>query len=154
MPSNRTLAFAKDGFTISDTNPDNYNLWLEYPPLGLLEKKTTSITVQGGFSCSLGIDTQDVAHDYDFFPLVIGEAQRRGTDERFLMPMVPEFSCAFSFPVSSSFITYRVYADKVQLRWYAACALMGFEECPDSDVIYDITLYFYLWELGSVWPQP
>lgn len=152
--SYRGMKFAKDGYTIEDTNPDHMNLWLKYPPLGYLEKKSTTITIQGGFSCSLGIDTKNIAHDYDFIPLVIGVGYRNGTDDKYLLPFVPEFTCDFGlFNVSNSFISYRVDADKVQLRWYAACAIMGFEECPLFNVTYNIDLYFYLWEMGSTW-QP
>lgn len=150
----RGIKFAKDGYTIEDTNPDHMNLWTKWPPLALLEKKSTSITIQGS-GCSLGVNTQNVAHDYDFFPLVIGVAERSGTGKRYLMPIVPDFTCDFGlFPVSSSFLTYRVRANDVQIRWYAACAIMGFEDCPLFNVTYNIDLYFYLWELGSVWPQP
>lgn len=148
----RGLKFAKDGYTVESTNPDHYNLWTKYPPLGLLEKKTTTVTIQGA-GCSLAIDTKDVPHDYDFIPLVIGTAEKQGTGVEELMPIVPDFYCDFTFPVSSSFINYRVYDDRVQIRSYAACAIMGFEECPVFNVTYNINLYFYLWELGSIW-QP
>jgi hypothetical protein len=148
--SDRGIKLAKDGKTIASTNPDDYNLWTKYPPLSFLEKKTVEITIGPG---NCGYQTEDVDYDYDFIPLVLGIVSD-ADGNRYFMP-AEDFvvlNCDWGL-FSSMYFNYKIVDGKVVIEYFGECAEMGYSECPLSNHVFTVDLYFYIWEMGSKWPE-
>ncbi len=144
----RGIKFAKDGKTIASTNPDDYNFWTAYPPLNFLEKKSTTVTAKP----SVKSGTKVVSHSYGFSPVVFVEVQKQG-GTKYLLP-AQEFdyiACDFGLYQVLQF-GYSVFDSKVEVYWTADCALMGSSYGVLYDQVFNIYLYFYLWELGKTFP--
>lgn len=145
------IKIAKEGADIYSTDIDDYILWTKYPPIAFLEKKTASVTVGSG-SCS---GTLSVPHDYDFFVLTKVTVEQQGSGNRYFMPATDfgSISCNVGDIPNINF-TYKVYEDRIDIEYNAECIepMVG-TSCPLSNATFDFELYFYMWELGSPWPQ-
>lgn len=145
------IKIAKPGCDVYSTDINDYILWTKYPPITFLEKKTTTITVGSG-GCS---GTLSVPHDYDFFLLTKVTVEQQGSGNRYFMPATDfgTISCGVGDIPNINF-TYKVYEDRIDIEYNAECIepMVG-TSCPLSNATFDIELYFYMWELGSPWPQ-
>lgn len=147
--ADRGIKFAKDGKTISSTDPDDYNFWTKYPPLNFLEKKTVTITA----TPSNYSGTTEVSHSYDFIPMVIGTIQRTSgmtPSSEFQMPCsyFTALPCDFGLFETVNF-NFSILSNKVNITWTASCGVMGYEEGPTVNVKFVAKLYFYLFPLGK-----
>jgi len=146
------IKIAKDGKSIYSTDIDDYVLWTKYPPLTFLEKKTEVISVTSG-GCS---GSYDIAHTYDFIPLVRVHVSQTGTggdSRRFLLPATnfANMSCGGDIP-SSSF-TYDVTDEKVRITYAAECIIpMVGTACSATATSFTVEVDFFMWRLGSPWP--
>lgn len=153
------VKIAKPGKSVNSTNIDDYILWSKYPPLTFLEKKSVDIVV--GTSCDLSDPViEEVAHDYGFFPLVIGTVQKTAgnpttrLNQRYLMPseQFTRIHCDFGSPEVVTF-DYKVKLDKIEISYNVKCIIPQFGyDCPLSSQTFQVDLDFYMWELGSAWP--
>lgn len=156
--ADRGIKQAKEGATIESTNPDDYNFWTKYPPLTFLEKKTVNIVI--GSSCDLSDPViEEVLYDWDFIPLVLGTVTKSAgnpigdNNNRYFMPAsdFAGINCDSGLIPICNF-NYKVKSDKVEILHTVQCVLMGIQECPLTNQTFTVDLYFYMWELGSVWP--
>ena len=147
------IKIAKVGEDISSTTIDDYVFWSKYPTLVFLEKKTVTIEVT---SISYS-GTVNVPHDYDFFPLVLGYANKTAGDptdfngQKYWMP-ANEFagiSCPFDQPYQILSFTYKIYDDSVDIIYEADCTDGIDTVGPIEDATFEVYLYFFMWRLGS-----
>lgn len=158
--ADRGIKFAKDGFDITSTNIDDYNLWTKYPPLTFLEKKIVQITIDTTDGCpAVGTLTESVSYSYDFIPLVIARIEDDTLEEKYDLPInnLPiggvsrcdgdhDLRVAFDYTIREGYVDVKYSA-------YCASLIEGVEdECISSNLVFNIYLYFYMWELGSMWP--
>lgn len=152
---NKGLKILKQDKSKDSSNIDDYVFWSKYPPLTLLEKKTTIITVTDS-GCS---GTISVPHSYGFIPLVIGTVKKTDgsptgdNNNRYFMPAedFAGINCDVGLIPVLSF-NYTTRKDRVDITYTAECVLMGFPSCPLTNQVFTIELYFYMWEMGTKFP--
>ena len=153
------IKIMKEGKNLNSSNIDGYEFWSKYPPLTFLEKKTETIVV--GSSCDLTDPiVLEVPHSYNFIPFVIGSVKKTGGsptgehNNRYFMP-ASTFAGINCDVGQSEFVTFthRVKVDKVEILYNIKCIIpmVGYA-CPLSNQTFTVELYFYMWELGSLWP--
>lgn len=156
----RGMKIAKEGANIESEDIDDYVFWSKYPTLVLLEKKVVEITSNS----TTYSGTEEVEHDWGFIPLVIADVQKSSgspttfNNHRYLMPAesFAEVYCDTGEDFES-YVTfnYKVKDDQVDIIWVANCQqyfMGGDTEGPLFTQKFEVTLYFYMWELGSSWP--
>lgn len=150
---------AKQDADIDSTNIDDYMVWTKHPPLSFLEKKTVNIVV--GTSCDLSDPViEEVPYDWDFIPVVLGNVRKTAgfpssdTNNRYSMPA--EGFAAIDCDFFDQLVTfnYDVKEGQVDIRYVVNCIepMVG-AGCPLGSQTFEVELYFYMWELGSLW-QP
>jgi hypothetical protein len=144
--ADRGIKFAKDGKTISSTNPDDYNFWTKYPPLTYL--KTESETIVATDTNYSG--TEVIAHGYDFIPFVLVFIMRSG-GSRYFMPATNfvDIGCDRLGLNQDLYFTYKVDDTNVTITWNALCYLGDYQEGPSFNQTFIVDIYYYAWELGE-----
>lgn len=156
--SNTGFKILKQGKSASSTDIADYVFWSKYPPLTFLDKVSLSITINSTNGIPAG-GTQSYNHGYGFAPLVLAVIEDDTINERFFLPAkdigLTGLSCDGDHILSATF-DYDITSTQVIINYtvYCMAAFMGAGEDPvtGSGTI-NVDLYFYMWELGSDWPQ-
>lgn len=160
MSTDTGLKLVKQDADITSTDPDDYMVWTKYPPLSFLEKKTVTIIVTT--SCDLSDPViEEVPYDWDFIPVVLGKVRKTAgfptgdVDNAYSMPAEDFAAIDCDFFTQDVRFNFKVVEDQVEIEYVVNCIepMVG-AGCPLGTQTFVVDLYFYMWELGSVWPIP
>lgn len=134
---------------IGSTARDDYAFWSKYQSLPLLYKVTEQITVNSG-DCT---GTHVYTHNLGFFPLVLGFVDSI-SGGRQALPFIltsdgDKFNCSGD-NLSEDF-SLKSKVNTVEIIYTINCIIPMFgSRCIDVSKTYNVDLYFFMFELGSV----
>lgn len=145
--ADRGIKFAKDGKTISSTNPDDYNFWTKYPPLKYLRKQT--LTISSNDSDLVGTTTT-IPHGYDFTPLTMVYVKKAGSD-RYFMPVYSfiDLGCDMYSATDQLYFNVETNQTNVVINWASYCEDWDWNRFHCPEVTFIVEIYYYAWKLGT-----
>lgn len=131
----------------SSTNIDDYIFWSKYQSLPFLYKTTFDVTIAANTTTKTEIYT----HNLGFFPFVIAFAGTR------MLPISEtggyyKYCCAGAGTgVLQETVTCKITDTTAEVTATWGCFIPMFGACdpPNVPITYSISLYFYMFELGS-----
>ena len=126
-----------------------------------LKKVTVEAVLDTTDGCpGVGIITEQYAHGYDFIPMVIARVEEASLEEIYDLPVqnleVGGFPrCGINHGLRL-YLAYTIDDTYVNINYSGYCQglIMGLDsECISSLINFKVYLYFYMWELGSDWPE-